>query len=70
MNICEKFCNYHCAFDCPNFACDVFEEKFNLPCEEIGLERISCKSCYLNQCLSCDDCYNQNTEHCKGGETK
>lgn len=67
MKICKNFCNYHCSFDCPNFRCDAFEDKFDLPCSEIGLERVKCKDCYFNKNLSCDDCYNKNTELCKGG---
>ena len=65
MKICDMFCNYHCSFDCPNIACDAFEEKYDLPCSDIGLNRIKCKDCYLNHNNTCDDCYHQNTLVCK-----
>ena len=57
------FVNGHCAYDCPNFQLDMFEEKYDLPASEIGLERTHCKECYLNT-GECKDCYFQNTSDC------
>lgn len=49
------FVNGHCAYNCPNFQCDEFEERFDLPASEAGYERIKCKDCYLNS-GECEDC--------------
>lgn len=62
---CEHFCNEHCSFDCPNFEIDIFEERYDLPASEIGLERVSCKDCqYSDKNCDCDDCYFRNSENC------
>lgn len=57
------FTNSHCCFECPNVAIDEFEEKYDLPASEIGLERTTCKECYLNT-GECKDCYFQDTPNC------
>lgn len=59
----DCFVNGHCAYDCPNFQVDSFEEKYDLPASEVGLERIKCKECYLNS-FECADCYLKNTDMC------
>ena len=43
-----------CAFYCPNANCDLFEDLYDLPCSEAGLERISCRDCQYNSGLCCD----------------
>lgn len=63
--MCENFCNYHCSYDCPNIDCDKIEEYYDIPCSDAGYERVKCKDCLYNKHKSCDDCYFQNTEHCK-----
>lgn len=63
--ICENFCNAHCSFDCPNFACDIIENTYDIPCTDAGYERVKCKDCMYNQDNSCDDCYLQGSEYCK-----
>lgn len=68
--ICENFCNYHCSFDCPNFACDMIEERYDIPCSDAGYERVKCKECVHNQNKSCDDCYLQGSEFCKRKKVK
>lgn len=57
------FVNGHCCYDCPNFQLDIFEEKYDLPAGEIGLEKTTCKECYLNT-GECKDCYFHNTPDC------
>ena len=57
------FTNGHCAYDCPNFQCNEFEKRFDLPASEAGYERIKCKDCYLNT-GECDDCLFQNSKDC------
>jgi hypothetical protein len=57
------FVNGHCAYNCPNFQCDEFEERFDLPASEAGYERIKCKDCYLNS-GECKDCLFQNCKEC------
>lgn len=57
------FTNAHCCFECPNFQCDEFEERFDLPASEVGLERIKCKDCYLNS-GECEDCLFQHSKEC------
>lgn len=57
------FVNGHCAYDCPNFQLDEFEEWFDLPASEAGLERIKCKDCYFNS-FECDDCLFQHSADC------
>lgn len=57
------FTNGHCCYDCPNFSVDEFEEYFDLPASDAGLERIKCKDCYYNT-GNCEDCLFQNTEDC------
>jgi len=52
----QCFVNEHCSYDCPNFAIDEFEEFYDLPASEAGLERIKCKDCYLDS-YECKDCY-------------
>lgn len=65
MNKCEHFCNGHCAYDCPNFAIDGFEDKYDLPCSEIGMSRIKCSECQYNgRNMTCKDCYFFNTPEC------
>lgn len=59
----DCFVNGHCAYDCPNFQVDYFEEKYDLPASEVGFERIKCKECYLNS-FECSDCYLENTDEC------
>ena len=59
----QCFCNAHCSYDCPNFRADEFEDHFDLPASEAGLERIKCKECYLNS-GECEDCLFQNSEEC------
>ena len=50
--------------DCPNIQCDAFEEKFDIPCSDAGLERISCKKCYYNTGI-CQDClFLDNPDYC------
>lgn len=44
----ECFTNGHCCYDCPNFACDEIEERFDIPCEDAGYSRIRCEDCSLN----------------------
>lgn len=65
MRIKHKDCfvNGHCCYDCPNFQCDEFENRYDLPVSEIGLERIECKHCYMNT-GECDDCLFQGCEEC------
>ena len=58
------FTNKYCCFSCPNAAADEFEERFDIPASDAGLERIeSCKVCYLNT-GECDDCLFQNSKDC------
>ena len=57
------FCNAHCAYDCPNFRIDEFEERYDLPASDAGLERVKCKECYLNS-FECKDCLLQNSAEC------
>lgn len=40
-----------CSFSCPNDNCDFFEDLYELPFSEAGLERISCRDCYYNSGL-------------------
>lgn len=62
---CPNFCNFHCSYDCPNIQCDVFEERFNVPCEDLGYERIKCSECnFQDKYCTCSDCYFENSEHC------
>ena len=63
---CELFCNYHCITDdCPSIQADAFEEKYDLPASEIGLERIPCSKCiYNDKRCTCDDCYFQGGKEC------
>lgn len=58
------FCNYHCSLDCPNFQVDAFEERYDLPASEIGLERTRCSACQY-QTYECSDCYFENTDKCR-----
>ena len=34
--------------DCPNIQCDAFEEKYDCPASDAGLERIPCRLCHWN----------------------
>lgn len=63
---CKHFCNYHCSTsDCPNIQCDMFEEKYDLPSSEIGLERTACKYCqYNDKNFTCDDCLFKGSMYC------
>lgn len=62
---CERFCNYHCSFDCPNFQVDEFEEYWDLPASEAGIERIKCSKCqYYDPRCTCNDCYLQGSKEC------
>lgn len=67
----ECFVNRHCCFDCPNFRVDEFEEFYDLPASEIGLERIKCKDCYFEN-GDCKNClfegYPECPEYNFGGE--
>lgn len=70
---CENFCNWHCSTtDCPNIQCDEFEEYWDVPAEDTGLERIKCKDCrYNDKHCGCDDCYFKSSKECPeydGGE--
>ena len=64
---CSNFCNAHCSCsDCPNIQADTFEDRFDLPASEIGLERIDCKDCWYNEkYCTCDDCLFQNSTYCQ-----
>lgn len=65
--LCENFCNSHCEYDCPNIQIDMFEERYDLPASEIGLERITCKNCQFNiKYCDCNDCYLKNSKDCHG----
>ena len=62
---CEKFCNYHCSFDCPNAAIDEFEDRYDVPCEDIGMKRVKCNKCqYTDRNMTCMDCYFFNSDDC------
>ena len=63
---CAYFCNSHCcSYDCPNIQCDIFEERYDLPCNDVGLERLSCKQCsYNDKYCTCDDCLFLGSEDC------
>lgn len=72
-NICSYFCNYHCCSnDCPNINVDEFEDRYDLPASEVGLERISCGQCqYNDKHCGCEDCLFQGSKECQkmnGGE--
>lgn len=69
---CSSFCNAHCSCsDCPNIQADTFEDRFDLPASEIGLERIDCKDCEYNDKLcGCEDCYFSGSKYCERVETK
>lgn len=60
----ECFVNGHCCYDCPNFQVDLFEDKYDLPASEIGLERVKCSDCHY-QTYDCKDCYFENTDNCR-----
>lgn len=64
---CSNFCNAHCSCsDCPSIQADTFEDRFDLPASEIGLERIDCKDCEYNEkYCTCDDCYLICSEYCQ-----
>lgn len=63
---CEWFSNFHCSTnDCPNIRCDEFEERWDVPAEDAGLERIHCKDCHYNDnYCTCDDCFLQHSKDC------
>lgn len=63
---CEHFCNYHCCTnDCPHIQCDEFEQTWDLPASEVGLERIKCKDCiYNDKHCDCNDCYFGGSKDC------
>ena len=73
MKKCKCFCNGHCATDdCPNIRCDEFENAWDIPASDAGLERVDCKDCiYNDERCDCDDRYLQGGEYCPeiGGET-
>lgn len=55
---CERFCNGNCTVNCPNQTVDGFEDKWDLPASEIGLERVKCSNCnYRDSDCTCYDCY-------------
>lgn len=61
---CPKFCNGNCSYRCPNATIEAYDEKWGGPAaEDMGLEKVECKDCYLNE-ERCDYCYFQNTEEC------
>lgn len=67
---CEYFCNAHCSYDCPNFQVDAFEEHWDLPASEVGLERVKCKDCEYNiRHCDCTDCYLYCSDDCPVHET-
>lgn len=50
--------------DCPNIQCDAFEDRYDCPASDAGLERIKCKDCYYNT-GKCEDCLFQgNPDYC------
>ena len=54
-----------CTGDCPNIQCDSFEERFDCPASDAGLERIKCKDCHYNT-GKCEDCLFQgNPDYCE-----
>lgn len=65
MKKCKSFVNVHCSFDCPNAACEAFEQRFDIPCEDAGFSRIKCKDCvYYDKRCTCDDCFFQHSPEC------
>lgn len=69
---CKEFGNLHCCTsDCPNIRCDEFEERYDLPSSDIGLERVACRHCeYNDKNCTCDDCLFQNSEYCQETRTQ
>lgn len=57
------FVNSHCCYDCPNIAVDEFEERYDIPASDAGLERISCKNCHY-QTGEREDCLFQYSKDC------
>ena len=57
------FENCHCCYDCPNFAIDEFENRYDIPASDAGLERTKCKDCYFETGL-CEDCLLENSGEC------
>ena len=57
------FVNSHCCIDCPNFAIDEFENFYDLPASDAGLERTKCKDCHYETGL-CKDCLFYNSKEC------
>lgn len=50
--------------DCPNIQCDAFEEKYDCPASDAGLERIPCRLCHWNT-GKCEDClFEKNPDYC------
>ena len=55
---CECFCNGNCSVNCPNQSVYAFEDRYDLPASEIGLETTKCRSCsYRDSDCTCYDCY-------------
>lgn len=52
---------------CPNARCDEIEEYYGVPCEDAGLSRVDCRSCYYNTGF-CPDCVFYHSPDC--GETE
>ena len=52
------------AAECPNIQCDAFEERYDIPASDAGLERIKCKDCHYNT-GKCKDClFEGNPDYC------
>ena len=64
------FVNGHCCYNCPNAQIDEFEDYYDLPAQEAGLEHIKCKDCYLNS-GQCEDCLFQfDPKECPDFDTR
>lgn len=63
---CSNFINANCSFNCPNAALEAACDRWDLDPGDFGMERISCKDCYMDDDnCSCDDCYVQfDQEYC------
>lgn len=63
---CKNFINANCSFNCPNASLDYACDRYDLDPSDFGMERISCKNCYLNDDnCTCDDCFVQfKKEYC------
>lgn len=61
---CKRFCNIHCAYDCPDVAAEAFEDRFDIPASDAGYERIGCKNCHYNENCDCGDCFFEGDKNC------